>query len=136
VQIRGTGKSTLGPGVVRVQAWKTGVRDMAMKKRVGKLLLNAGLISQGQYDAAVEIQEESGAELIDILFSLGAVEPNAFMEFLISYPGVLPSDIKDLEIDQDLLDLVPGDLARLFNVVPVDLYRDVLTPRCPRPAQY
>lgn len=100
---------------------------MAMKKRVGKLLLKAGLITQGQYDAAVEIQEESGAELIDILFSLGAVEPHAFMEFLVSYPGVLPSDVKELEIERELLDRVPGDLARLFNVVPVDLYRETLT---------
>lgn len=100
---------------------------MAMKKRVGKLLLKAGLITQGHFDAAVEIQEKTGAELIDILFSLGAVEPNAFMEFLMSYPGVLPSDVKDLEIEQDLLDRVPGDLARMFKVVPVDLYRDVLT---------
>ena len=100
---------------------------MAMKKRVGKLLLSAGLITQGQYDAAVEIQEESGAEIIDILFSLGAVEPHAFMEFLVSYPGVLPSDVKELEIEGDLLDKVPGDLARLFNVVPVDIHRDILT---------
>lgn len=100
---------------------------MAMKKRVGKLLLKAGLINQGQYDAAAEIQEETGAELIDILFSLGAVEPNAFMEFLLNYPGVLPSDIKDLEIEQELLERIPSDLARLFNVVPVDLYREVLT---------
>lgn len=100
---------------------------MAMKKRVGKLLLKAGLISQGQYDAAVQLQEESGAELIDILFSLGAVEPNAFMDFLLTYPGVLPSDVRDLEIEQDLIEKVPADLARLFNVVPVDVYRDVLT---------
>jgi len=100
---------------------------MAMKKRVGKLLLKAGLITQGQFDAAIEIQEESGAEIIDILFSLGAVEPHAFMEFLVSYPGVLPSDVKELEIEKDLLDKVPADLARLFHVVPVDLYRDVIT---------
>ena len=84
---------------------------MAMKKRVGKLLLKAGLISQGQFDAAVQIQEETGAELIDILFSLGAVEPNAFMDFLMNYPGVLPSDLKELEIDGDLLGKVPGDVA-------------------------
>lgn len=100
---------------------------MAMKKRVGKLLLKAGLISQGQFDAAVQIQEETGAELIDILFSLGAVEPNAFMDFLMNYPGVLPSDLKELEIDGDLLGKVPGDVARTYRAVPVDLYRDVLT---------
>ncbi|MCC6972109.1 MAG: hypothetical protein IT434_17995, partial [Phycisphaerales bacterium] len=100
---------------------------MAMKKRVGKLLLKAGLITQGHYDAAVEIQEETGAELIDVLFSLGAVEPNAFMDFLLTYPGVLPTDLKDLEIESDLLDLIPADLARLFGVVPVDRYRDMLT---------
>lgn len=100
---------------------------MAMKKRVGKLLLKAGLITQGHYDAAVEIQEETEAELIDILFSLGAVEPNAFMDFLLTYPGVLPTDLKDLEIESDLLAVVPADLARLFGVVPVDRYRDMIT---------
>ncbi len=100
---------------------------MAMKKRVGKLLLKAGLITQGHYDAAIEIQEETEAELIDILFSLGAVEPNAFMDFLLTYPGVLPTDIKDLEIEAEMLAVIPADLAHLFGVVPVDLYRDMLT---------
>lgn len=100
---------------------------MSTKKRVGKLLLKAGLITDGQYDAALEIQQETGAELIDILFSLGAVEPNAFMDFLLTYPGVLPSDVRDLEIDAEVLERVPAELARSLEVVPVDLLGDVLT---------
>lgn len=100
---------------------------MSTKKRVGKLLLNAGLISEGQYEAALEIQRETGAELVDVLFSLGAVEPNAFMDFLLTYPGVLPSDIRDLELDEELIQRVPGDLARSLEVVPVDLVGEELT---------
>ncbi len=100
---------------------------MSTKKRVGKLLLKAGLITEGQYDAALEIQQETGAELIDILFSLGAVEPNAFMDFLLTYPGVLPSDVRDLELDAEVLQCVPAEMARSMEVVPVDLLGDVLT---------
>lgn len=100
---------------------------MSTKKRVGKLLLKAGLISEGQFDAALELQQETGAELIDILFSLGAVEPKAFMDFLLTYPGVLPSDIRDLEIDEEIIAQVPGHLARELGVVPVDLLGEQLT---------
>ena len=100
---------------------------MTMKKRVGKLLLKSNLITEGQYDAALEIQQETGAELIDVLFSLGAVEPNAFMDFLLTYPGVLPTDIRDLEIDADIITKVPADLAQEMGVVPVELVLDQLT---------
>jgi HD-like signal output (HDOD) protein len=100
---------------------------MSMKKRVGKLLLKAELITQGQFDAALEIQKDTGSELIDILFSLGAVEPNAFMDFLLNYPGVLPSDIRDLEIDSELIEMVPTAMAREMGVAPVDLVGEELT---------
>ncbi len=98
-----------------------------MKKRVGKLLLKAGLINEGQLEAALEIQQDTGAELIDILFSLGAVEPNAFMDFILTYPGVLSSDIRDLELDDDLISRVPATMARELGVVPVDLIGEQLT---------
>ena len=100
---------------------------MAMKKRVGKLLLKAGLITQGHYDAAVEIQEETEAELIDILFSLGAVEPNAFMDFLLTYPGVLPTDLKDLEIEgADLLEALESLVRAVDSKMP-DAYMSSLS---------
>jgi HD-like signal output (HDOD) protein len=97
------------------------------KRQIGRLLFDAGVITQLQFDEAHEVQEKKGGEIIDILFSLDSITPDSFLDFLLTYPGLGPAITPHLEISADLIDLIPTEIAREHQIIPIDQAGQVLT---------
>ncbi|HOF39748.1 MAG TPA: HDOD domain-containing protein [Candidatus Hydrogenedentes bacterium] len=95
------------------------LRDAA-KRRIGQLLRAAGRISQDELDKALAVQKERGGEIIDILFSLGCLQPNDLLDFLLTLPGLGPADFGHLDIGPELIGLISGEIARAYQVLPID----------------
>ncbi|MGI6461337.1 MAG: HDOD domain-containing protein [Candidatus Hydrogenedentales bacterium] len=95
------------------------LRDAA-KRRIGQLLRAAGRISQDELDKALAVQKERGGEIIDILFSLGCLQPNELLDFLLTLPGLGPADFGHLDIEPELIGLISGEIARSHQILPID----------------
>ncbi len=92
----------------------------AAKRRIGQLLLAAGRITQEELDAAQATQKEQGGEIIDVLFSMGCLQPNELLDFLLTLPGLGAADFSHLDIGAELIGLIDGEVARKYQVIPID----------------
>jgi len=89
--------------------------------RLGELLLRSKLISQGQLERARGEQRRSGGRLATQLARLGYLEESELTNFLSKQFGVPSVSLEDLEeIDQDILDLVPRDVAERHLCLPIN----------------
>ncbi len=95
-------------------------QDAMSTKRIGQLLLDAGLVNEAQLARALAIQEEQGGKIVSILISLGDITANQFLEFLSGQPGVVAVDLDRYEIDARLLALVPKQFALDHDVIAID----------------
>lgn len=91
-----------------------------MALKLGELLLKAQLINPQQLDKALEEQKSTGGKLGEILQRLGYVTEDDIIECLSHQFGVPSINLRHFEIDSNVARLIPVDLARKYNVIPVN----------------
>ncbi len=91
-----------------------------MSVRLGELLTKAGLISQDQLKEALRVQKESGAKLGETLIKLAFVSEEDITECLSQQFGVPSINLQHFEIDGSVIKLIPADVARKYNILPVN----------------
>lgn len=97
------------------------------KKRIGELLMEAGLISRVQLEEALRVQRETGGKTAEILIRLGFIEPARFMQFLTRTSQAPSVDLCNYEIPEDVVKLVPREFALKHEVFPIDKLSRLLT---------
>lgn len=100
---------------------------MVERKRIGELLVWDGLVTQEQVEEALEVQKEKGGKIVAILINLGHLEEDEFLQFLVQRSGVPNIDIANYEIGEEIINLVPADLARKHELLPIDKLGRLLT---------
>jgi type IV pilus assembly protein PilB len=98
-----------------------------MALKLGELLLKAQLINQQQLTKALEEQKSSGGKLGEILQRLGYVTEDDIIECLSHQFGVPSINLRHFEIDPNVAKIIPVDLARKYNVIPVNKTGATLT---------
>src|SRR6266511_5379977 len=91
-----------------------------MSVRLGELLTKASLISQEQLKEALRAQKETGGKLGETLIKLGFVSEEEITECLSQQFGVPSINLSHFEIDQSVIKLIPSDVARKYNILPVN----------------
>ncbi len=91
-----------------------------MSVRLGELLTKASLISQDQLKEALRVQKETGGKLGETLIKLGFVSEEDITECLSQQFGVPSINLQHFEIDASVIKLIPGDVARKYNILPVN----------------
>jgi type IV pilus assembly protein PilB len=91
-----------------------------MALKLGDLLLKAKLVTQEQLNEALKLQQSSGLKLGEALVKLGAVTEDDITETLSSQFGVPSINLTHFEIDPTVLKLVAADVARKYNILPVN----------------
>jgi type IV pilus assembly protein PilB len=91
-----------------------------MSIRLGELLTKAGLISQDQLKEALKVQKESGSKLGETLIKLSFVTEEDITECLSQQFGVPSINLSHFEIDPSVIKLIPADVARKYNILPVN----------------
>ena len=92
---------------------------MAVRRWLGDTLLNAGLVNKQQLDEALAVQATTGQKLGQALVSLGHLSETALLQTLCADAGIPFVAEADLQPDPEAVALVPLELARLHNVVPL-----------------
>ncbi len=91
-----------------------------MSVRLGELLTKANLISQDQLKEALRVQKETGGKLGETLIKLGFVSEEDITECLSQQFGVPSINLQHFEIDASVIKLISGDVARKYNILPVN----------------
>jgi type IV pilus assembly protein PilB len=91
-----------------------------MSGRLGELLVRENLISLQQLQKAQDEARKSGQRIGSALIRTGAIEETRLTEFLSKQYGVPAINLKDFEIDDDVLKLVPREVCEKHLVIPVN----------------
>lgn len=96
-------------------------------ERIGKILIKRGLITEDQLNQALEIQKEDKTLLGEILTRLGYLEEIDIVVAVIIQCSLPYIAINKYDLDQHVLDMIPGDLARQHHIIPLDKVGNVLS---------
>jgi len=91
-----------------------------MPARLGELLVRENLISLTQLQQAQVSQKQTGGKLGYHLTKLGFIEESELTQFLSKQYGVPAINLSDFDIDPEVIALVPEDVARKHQLVPVN----------------
>jgi type IV pilus assembly protein PilB len=91
-----------------------------MSSRLGELLVRQNLISSQQLQKAQEEQRKAGGRLGYNLTKLGYLREADLTAFLSKQYGVPSINLAEFEIEQDVINLVPKDVAEKHQVIPVN----------------
>ncbi len=92
-----------------------------MAKKLGELLLQEGLIEAEQLNRALEEQRHGGERVGAVLIKMGFISDEVLVEFLarqFHVPSVNPSR---LTIPQEIISLIPPEIALKYQAVPFGL---------------
>ncbi len=88
--------------------------------RLGELLVKENVISASQLMKAQEAVRQNGGRLSYNLTKLGFIKENDLTNFLSKQFGVPSIDLTSFEIDPEIINLVPRDVAEKHIVIPVN----------------
>jgi len=98
-----------------------------VSRRLGDLLVAEGLINQEQLQRALLAQKGTAEKLGSLLVRLNLVDEDKLVGFLSKQYGIPSVTLSQLDIDPDVLKLVPAQMARKYEIVPVERKGNVLT---------
>lgn len=90
-------------------------------KKLGELLVDAGLINNAQLQEALRHQRIAGGRMGSNLVALGFVSEDVLMDFLAHQTGVPRLDLRTLDVPVEVLRRIPKRLADQLNVLPVGI---------------
>ena len=97
------------------------------EKLIGQILIELGIITSNQLTRALEIQKKEKKLLGSILVNLGYAREKDIVKALIVQYGFPYIAINRYEINQEILSLIPKDIARISHVIPLDRVGNVLS---------
>ncbi|NOZ63846.1 MAG: type II secretion system ATPase GspE [Caldiserica bacterium] len=96
------------------------------RKKLGELLLEKGVITEKQLQQALEEQEKTGKLLGRVLVDLGLVKDEDILAVLGAQTGMQEVDISNIEVSPQLLEKVPGPVAKAYKIVPLRMEGNTL----------
>ncbi len=101
--------------------------DRSNRKKIGLLLREKGLITEKQIEEALEQQKTSGKLLGRVLIDMGFVKESDVLDALGMQSGMEVVNLNKVEITQEALDKVSASIAKVYNIMPIRLDKNVLT---------
>lgn len=95
-------------------------------KQLGEILLEEGLVTEGQLLAALDEQLASGASLGRTLVELGMLTENQLVQALAAQVGMQFVDLDEYPVDRAAVAMVPGALCRRYSVLPIAIQSGML----------
>jgi type IV pilus assembly protein PilB len=88
-------------------------------KRLGQMLIAAGVIDEAQLNDALEVQKASGGQLGKVLVELGYASQGAILKILAEQIGIPFVDFASRRPDPTTVAIVPRELATRYVLMPV-----------------
>ena len=98
-----------------------------VSRRLGDLLVKEGLINQEQLQRALADQKGSNEKLGSILVRLDIINEDQLIDFLSKQYGIPSITLSQLDVDVEVVKLVPAQIARKYEVLPIKRAGNQLT---------
>jgi len=98
-----------------------------MPLKIGEFLVKSNLISPDQLEKALEEQKQTGGRVGEHLVRLGYVTEEDILDCLSQQYGVPSINLRHFEIDEAIIRLIPADVARKYQFIPVSKTGATLT---------
>jgi len=86
-------------------------------QRLKKFLLDSSLIQEKDFDRALKISQENDEYIGDVLVSEGLIDQERLTKFQAYLLGVPFVNIEEENIPQDVLNIIPEQIARVHNII-------------------
>ena len=96
-------------------------------KKLGEILIEKGLITEEQLTAALNDQKINGGFLGEALVRKEFISEEKLTEIISMQLNIPIYDVKDIVIEDYLLEKIPANIAKKENVLPIDLLGNSLT---------
>jgi type IV pilus assembly protein PilB len=96
------------------------------EKRLGELLVEKGMLTPEQLEAALQEQRRKRSPLGQVLLAQGVVDEKALAGILSLHFNVPQIDFKRARVEKDALALIPEPYAREHTILPIRLDKDEL----------
>lgn len=100
---------------------------MTERKRLGEMLIEAGMIDNMQLQSALGHQKQWGGKLGDILLEMGFISEHVLADFFESHMNIPCLDLSDFEIPANVRGLLKDEIIKKYSVVPIGYENKVLT---------
>ena len=94
---------------------------------MGELLLDRGIINQGQLDQALNFQRIKGGLIGEILVELGFAKEEDIAQSLTAQYGFPYLPLSNYDVNPEITSIVPSRVARQYLLVPIDKIGNNLT---------
>lgn len=98
-----------------------------VKKRIGELLIERGVVTDEQLQEALEVQKENKKLIGEILIDLGYATEEEVMISITTQYGMPFLPVESYEIDPEIINTIPADIVHKYNFMPIDKIGDLLT---------
>jgi len=100
---------------------------ISLKERLTDILIKNKLITEEQLNEAIEVQKKKGGKLRDIIVELNFVKESDLISALsegLDFPLI---DLKRLKIDPEIVKIIPIEVSRHYQIVPISKMGDTVT---------
>lgn len=96
-------------------------------KQLGELLLEKEIINEVQLEKALKLQKEKGGLIGQILVMLGYAKEEEIAQALTVQYGFPYLPLESYEISQDVIKIIPENVAKQYNLIAIDKIGNLLT---------
>jgi len=89
-------------------------------KKMGEILLAQEVVDSAQLSAAMSKMREEGGSLLTNLSKVGAINEEVLSEFLSQHFGVPSVNLDELDLEQEIVSLIPEELAKKYRAIPIN----------------
>ena len=97
---------------------------MSVRKKLGQILLEAGVLDEYQLKSALGYQRQWGGRLGDVLLKNRFVSEEALFKALHIQLGIPLIDLQQMEIPEALLRLLPVELVEKHQLLPIKMVKE------------
>lgn len=109
---------------------------LKVKKRLGEILIDSGLISEEILHKALQMQKQQGKKLGEVLVTEGFTTNEQIVEAVKSQLGIQSINLDNINVKPDIISIIPESLARKHEVIPVDVINGQLLVAMSDPLNY
>ncbi len=100
---------------------------VAIKKRLGEILVQKLVLSQEKLEKALEVQTETKEKIGEVLIKLGYITRETLLEILSAELDIPAIHLSRYKIEPDVLAIVPRKIAELYCLIPIARFANTLT---------
>lgn len=98
-----------------------------INKQLGELLIDFGVINPTQLESALQLQKQKGGLVGELLVEMGFAKEEDIAQALTVQYGFPYLPLSSYEISSEIINFIPGKIARKYVLIPIDKIGNNLT---------